>query len=78
RVNHKRDPRVVAELGLEGESGRRRVRTAIVDKGAVAAEDQVRTELVADAPTIAVATRCGHVPGVVFTSDRGSVYTSRI
>ena len=29
------------ELGIEGESGRRRVRTTIVDKGATAAEDHV-------------------------------------
>ena len=34
-------------------------------------------ELVADALTMAVATRGGHVAGVVFHSDRGSVYTSR-
>ena len=114
------------ELGIEGESGRRRVRTTIIDKGATAASDHVnrdfnppapnvkwcgditylhtgegwlylatvidlfsrrvigwaaadhmRTELVADALTMAVATRGGHVAGVVFHSDRGSVYTSR-
>ena len=32
-VNHKRVARIMGELGLEGESGRRRVRTTIVDKG---------------------------------------------
>ena len=36
-VNHKRVGRIMRELGLEGESGRRRVRTTIVDKGATAA-----------------------------------------
>ena len=35
-VNHKRVGRIMRELGLEGESGRRRVRTTIVDKGATA------------------------------------------
>jgi transposase InsO family protein len=125
-VNHKRVGRIMRELGIEGESGRRRVRTTIVDKGATAASDHVRrdfnppapdvvwcgditylhtgegwlylatvidlfsrrvigwaaadhmrTELVADALTMAVATRGGHVAGVVFHSDRGSVYTSK-
>jgi transposase InsO family protein len=125
-VNHKRVARIMRELGIEGESGRRRVKTTIVDKGASAADDHVkrdfnppapnvkwcgditylhtgegwlylatvidlfsrrvigwaaadhmRTELVADALTMAVATRGGDVAGVVFHSDRGSVYTSR-
>jgi transposase InsO family protein len=125
-VNHKRVARLMAELGLEGESGRRRVKTTILDKAAPAAEDLVRrdfnppapdvrwcgditylhtgegwlylatvidlysrrvigwaaaehmgVELVADALTMAVATRGGHVTGVIFHSDRGSVYTSR-
>jgi transposase InsO family protein len=124
-VNPKRVARIMRELGLEGESGRRRVRTTIVDKGATAADDHVRrdfnpaapdvvwcgditylhtcegwlylatvidlfsrrvigwaaaehmrTELVADALSMAVATRGGHVAGVVFHTDRGSVYTS--
>ncbi len=126
-VNHKRVGRIMRELGLEGESGRRRVRTTIVDKAATAASDHVRrnfdppapdvvwcgditylhtgegwlylatvidlfsrrvigwaaadhmrTELVADALTMAVATRGGHVAGVIFHTDRGSVYTSRM
>lgn len=125
-VNHKRVGRIMRELGLEGESGRRRVRTTIVDKAATAASDHVRREfdppapdvvwcgditylhtgegwlylatvidlfsrrvigwaaadhmrtgLVADALTMAIATRGGHVAGVIFHSDRGSVYTSR-
>lgn len=37
----------------------------------------MRTELVADALTMAVATRGGYVAWVIFHSDRGSVYTSR-
>jgi transposase InsO family protein len=124
-VNHKGVARIMCELGVEGESGRRRVRATIVDKHAVAATDHVkrnfnppapdvtwcgditylnsgegwlylatvidlysrrvigwaaadhiRTELVADALTMAVATRGGDVASVVFHSDRGSVYTS--
>jgi transposase InsO family protein len=125
-INPKRVGRIMGELGFEGESGRRRVKTTIVDKGATAAGDHVRrdfnppapnvvwcgditylhtgegwlylatvidlysrrvigwaaadhmrTELVADALTMAVATRGGRVAGVIFHSDRGSVYTSR-
>jgi transposase InsO family protein len=124
-VNAKRVGRIMREQGLEGESGRRRVKTTIVDKRATAASDHVRrdfnppapdvvwcgditylhtgegwlyvatvidlfsrrvigwaaadhmrTELVADALDMAVATRGGHIAGVVFHSDRGSVYTS--
>jgi transposase InsO family protein len=41
-VNHKRVARIMRELGIEGESGRRRVRTTIVDKGATAADDHVK------------------------------------
>jgi transposase InsO family protein len=36
----------------------------------------MRTELVIDALTMAVATRGGHVDGVIFHADRGSQYTS--
>lgn len=36
----------------------------------------MRTELVADALEMAVATRCGHVNGVIFHGDRGSQYMS--
>lgn len=126
RVGRKRVARIMREHGWEGESGRRRVRTTIVDRGASAAEDRLgrdfnptapdvawcgditylrtgegwlflatvidlfsrrvigwslaahmRTELVADALAMAVATRGGDVDGVVFHSDRGSQYTSR-
>ncbi len=38
--------------------------------------EHMRTSLVADALTTAVATRGGHVDGVIFHSDRGSQYTS--
>ena len=125
RVGRKRVARIMRERGWEGETGRRRVRTTIVARGATAAEDHVRrdfnppapdttwagditylrtgegwlflatvidlysrrvigwsvaehmrTELVADALNMAVATRGGAVDGVVFHSDRGSQYTS--
>lgn len=124
-VSRKRVARIMREQGFEGESGRRKVRTTVVDRGATAAEDRVRrdfnptapnvtwcgditylrtgegwlylatvidlfsrrvigwslaehmrTSLVADALETAVATRGGHVDGVIFHSDRGCQYTS--
>jgi putative transposase len=126
RVGRKRVARIMRERGWEGETGRRKIRTTIVDRGATAASDHVRrdfdppapdttwagditylrtgegwlflatvidlfsrrvigwsvaehmrTDLVADALNMAVATRGGAVDGVVFHSDRGSQYTSR-
>ncbi len=125
RVGRKRVARIMRTHGWEGETGRRKVRTTIVDRAATAAEDRLgrdfdpvapdvawcgditylrtgegwlflatvidlysrrvigwsvaahmRTELVADALDMAVATRGGHVAGAVFHSDRGSQYTS--
>jgi len=125
RVGRKRVARIMRVNGWEGESGRRRIRTTVVDRGATAASDLVgrdfnptepdrtwagditylrtgegwlflatvidlfsrrvigwsvaahmRTELVADALKMAVATRGGTVAGVVFHTDRGSQYTS--
>jgi transposase InsO family protein len=125
RVSRKRVARIMRTHGWEGESGRRKIRTTVVDRNATAAGDLVgrdfnptapdvtwcgditylrtgegwlflatvidlysrrvigwsiashmRTELVADALTMAVATRGGHVEGVIFHSDRGSQYTS--
>jgi putative transposase len=121
----KRVARIMRAQGFEGESGRRKVRTTIVDRGATAASDRVgrdfnpsapnvlwcgditylrtgegwlylatvidlfsrrvigwsltehmRTSLVADALRTAVATRGGHIDGVIFHSDRGCQYTS--
>lgn len=125
RVGRKRVARIMREHGWEGETGRRKVRTTIIDRGATAADDLVgrdfkpaqpdvtwcgditylrtgegwlflatvidlfsrrvigwsvaehmRTDLVASALEMAVATRGGHVDGVIFHSDRGSQYTS--
>ena len=125
RVGRKRVARIMRVNGWEGESGRRRIRTTIVDRGATAADDLVgrdfnptepdrtwvgditylrttegwlflatvidlfsrrvigwsvanhmRTELVADALKMAVATRGGTVDAVVFHTDRGAQYTS--
>jgi transposase InsO family protein len=125
RTSRKRVARIMREHGWVGVSGRRRVRTTIVDPGARAAEDLVarnfnpaapdvtwagdityiptgegwlflatvidlfsrrvigwgvadhlRTPLVAAALEMAVATRGGHINGVVFHSDRGCQYTS--
>ena len=124
-VSRKRVARIMRLEGFEGESGRRKVRTTIIDRRAKAAEDRVgrdfnptapnvtwcgditylrtgegwlylatvidlfsrrvigwslaehlRTSLVADALATAVATRGGHVDGVIFHSDRGCQYTS--
>jgi putative transposase len=123
--SRKRVARIMRLNGWEGESGRRKVRTTIVDRRAKAATDRVgrdfnpaapnvtwcgditylrtgegwlylatvidlfsrrvigwslaehlRTSLVADALETAVATRGGHVDGVIFHSDRGCQYTS--
>ena len=125
RVSRKRVARIMRTNGWEGESGRRRLRTTVVDRGATAADDLVkrdfnpaapdttwvgditylrtgegwlflatvidlfsrrvigwsvaahmRTELVSNALSMAVATRGGTVDGAVFHSDRGSQYTS--
>ncbi len=124
-VGRKRVARIMRHNGWEGETGRRKVTTTVVDRGATAASDHVRrdfnppapdttwagditylrtgegwlflatvidlysrrvigwsvaahmrTQLVADALSMAVATRGGTVDGVVFHSDRGSQYTS--
>lgn len=124
-VGHNRVARLMRNSGWEGETGRRKVKTTIVDKGAQAASDRVRrdfnppapdvtwcgditylrtgegwlylatvidlysrrvigwsvaahmrTPLVADALSMAAATRGGQTAGVVFHSDRGSQYTS--
>jgi transposase InsO family protein len=124
-VSGKRVARLMRRNGWEGETGRLKIRTTIVDRGANAASDHLRrdfnpgapnqtwcgditylrtgegwlflatvidlfsrrvigwsvashmrTELVADALRMAVATRGGHVERVIFHSDRGSQYTS--
>ena len=127
RVARKRVARIMREHGWEGESGRRRVRTTVVDRAASAAGDLVgrdfnpaapdmtwcgditylrtgegwlflatvidlfsrrvigwsagahmRTDLVAQALAMAVATRGGTVSGVVFHTDRGSQHLRRV
>jgi putative transposase len=124
-VARKRVARIMRQHDWVGISGRRRVRTTVVDKTATAASDLVarnfdpaapdvtwagdityvptgegwlflatvidlfsrrvigwgvadhlRTPLVSTALAMAVATRGGHVDGVVFHSDRGCQYTS--
>lgn len=124
-VGLNRVARIMRLNGWEGETGRHKVRTTIVDRGATAASDRVRRDfnppapdvtwcgditylrtgegwlflatvidlysrrvigwavaehmrtcLVADALSMAVATRGGQAAGVTFHSDRGSQYTS--
>lgn len=119
-VARKRVARIMRQLGLVGEMGRRRVRTTVADAAATPSKDLVgrafsptepdrtwcgdityiatgegwlylatvidlfsrrvigwamakhmRAELVVDALGMAIATRGGHVDGVVFHSDRG-------
>ena len=41
-VGHNRVARIMAVNGWEGETGRRKVRTTIVDRGATAAQDRVK------------------------------------
>jgi transposase InsO family protein len=51
-VNHKRVGWIMRELGIVGESGRRRVRTTIVDQGATAADDHIRRDFDPPAPDV--------------------------
>lgn len=54
----KRVARIMRELGFEGESGRRKVRTTIVDRKAKAAEDRVKRDFNPPAPDV---TWCGDI-----------------
>jgi putative transposase len=49
-VGHNRVARIMAINGWEGETGRRKVRTTIVDRGATAAEDRVQRDFNPTAP----------------------------
>ena len=49
-VGHNRVAKVMAVNGWEGETGRRKVRTTIVDRGATAAEDRVKRNFDPTAP----------------------------
>lgn len=49
-VGHNRVARIMAVNGWEGETGRRKVRTTVVDRGATAAGDQVRRDFNPTAP----------------------------
>lgn len=49
-VGHNRVARIMAVNGWEGETGRRKVRTTIVDRGATAAEDRVKRDFNPTAP----------------------------
>lgn len=49
-VGHNRVARIMSVNGWEGETGRRRVRTTIVDRGATAAEDRVKRDFNPTAP----------------------------
>jgi transposase InsO family protein len=49
-VGHNRVARIMADNGWEGETGRRKVRTTIVDRGATAATDRVKRNFNPTAP----------------------------
>ena len=51
--SRKRVARLMRRLGIEGESGRARMRTTIVDRGATAAADLVGRDFNPDAPDVA-------------------------
>jgi len=49
-VGHNRVARIMAVNGWEGETGRRKIRTTVVDRGATAAQDHVRRDFNPTAP----------------------------
>ena len=49
-VGHNRIARIMSVRGWEGETGRRKIRTTVVDRGATAAEDRVKRDFNATAP----------------------------
>jgi len=57
-VGHNRVARIMAANGWEGETGRRKVRTTIVDRGATAAADRVQRDF---NPTIPDTIWCGDI-----------------
>jgi transposase InsO family protein len=57
-VSHKRVARLMGRNGWEGESGRRKVRTTIVDRGATAASDHVGRDFNPTEPDV---TWCGDI-----------------
>jgi hypothetical protein len=58
QVSRKRVARIMREQGWEGESGRRKVRTTIIDRSAKAASDRVGPDFNATAPNV---TWCGDI-----------------
>jgi transposase InsO family protein len=50
RVGRKRVARIMCINGWEGETGRRKIRTTVVDRGATAASDHVRRDFSPPAP----------------------------
>jgi transposase InsO family protein len=52
RVGPKRVARIMRERGWEGETGRRKIRTTVVDRGATAASDHVKRDFNPSAPDV--------------------------
>jgi putative transposase len=57
-VGHNRVARLMTVAGWEGETGRRKVRTTIVDRGATAAQDRVKRDF---NPTVPDSVWCGDI-----------------
>jgi putative transposase len=81
RVARKRVARIMRERGWHGVSGRRRVRTTIVDRGATAAEDLVARDFNPAAPDVTWAgdiTYIGTDEGWLYLSTVIDLYSRRV
>lgn len=81
RVGCKRVARIMRTHGWEGETGRRKVRTTIVDRGATAAEDRLSRDFNPTAPDVAW---CGDITylrtgeGWLFLATVIDLYSRRV
>lgn len=80
-VGHNRVVRIMAANGWEGETGRRKVRTTIADRGATAAEDRVKRDF---SPTAPDSVWCGDITylrtgeGWLFLATVIDLYSRRV
>jgi transposase InsO family protein len=81
RVSRKRVARIMRINGWEGESGRRKVRTTVVDKTATAASDLVGRNFNPDAPDLLWAGDITYIPtgeGWLYLSTVLDLYSRRV
>jgi len=69
----KRVARIMREQGFEGESGRRKIRTTIIDRSVKAAEDRVRRDFNPPAPNV---TWCGDI--TYLATSEGWLYLATV